>query len=207
MYLICYLVCYSLPLPPSTAPTPVRNATITRVLQDGVELNWLPPTEPNGEVHYVIEYKREDSGNWTSINTTSDSTHYNLTGLHSGTNYTIRVVAVSLMRRASFIFSSTAKPTLHSTATPTTSSTATPTSHRTVISTSPRIVTPTTASTATPTTSSMKMTGECLKHREDTIRTCEIMKAQRGDLLKAYNLVFRSLYGLSMYILLYSAKL
>ena len=65
------------------------------MFQDGVELNWLPPTEPNGEVHYVIEYKREDSGNWTSANTTSDSTHYNLTGLHSGTNYTIRVVAVN----------------------------------------------------------------------------------------------------------------
>ena len=65
------------------------------MFQDGVELNWLPPTEPNGEVHYVIEYKREDTGNWTSVNTTSVSTHYNLTGLHSGTNYSIRVVAVS----------------------------------------------------------------------------------------------------------------
>ena len=76
-----------------TDPFPPRNVTITRVFQGGVELNWLPPTEPNGEVHYVIEYKREDSGNWTSVNTTSDSTHYNLTGLHSGTSYTIRVVA------------------------------------------------------------------------------------------------------------------
>ena len=79
----------------SLAPSPARSLTVTRVLQDGVELNWLPPTEPNGEVHYVIEYKREDSGDWTSVNTTSDSTHYNLTGLHSGTNYTVRVVAVN----------------------------------------------------------------------------------------------------------------
>ena len=63
------------------------------MFQDGAELNWLPPTEPNGEVHYVIEYKTEDSRNWTSVNTTSGSTHYNLTGLHNGTNYTIRVVA------------------------------------------------------------------------------------------------------------------
>ena len=74
---------------------PPRRVTVTRVLDGGVELNWLPPTEPNGEVHYVIEYKREDSGSWTSVNTTSDSTHYNLTELHSGTNYTIRVVAVN----------------------------------------------------------------------------------------------------------------
>ena len=82
-------------LPSPTVPSPARSLTITRVFQGGVELNWLPPTEPNGEVHYVIEYKRENSGNWTSVNTTSDSTHYNLTGLHSGTNYAIRVVAVN----------------------------------------------------------------------------------------------------------------
>ena len=83
-----------------TDPSPPRNVTITRLFQDGVELNWLPPTEPNGELHYVVEYKREDSGNWTSVNTTSDSTHYNLTGLHNGTNYTIRVVAVNSAGRA-----------------------------------------------------------------------------------------------------------
>ena len=78
-----------------TDPSPPRNVTITRVFQDGVELNWLPPTEPNVEVRYVVEDKREDSGNWTSVSTTSDSSHYNLTGLHSGTSYTIRVVAVN----------------------------------------------------------------------------------------------------------------
>ena len=94
-----------------TDPSPPRHVTITRVFQDGVELNWLPPTEPNGEVHYVVEYKREDSGSWTSVNTTSDSTHYNLTGLHSGTNYTIRVVAVSYGRAPITPTSSTAEPT------------------------------------------------------------------------------------------------
>ena len=80
---------------PSTVASLARSLTVTRVYQDGVELNWLPPTEPNGEVRYVVEYKREDSGNWTSVSTTSDSTHYNLTGLHSGTSYTIRVVAAN----------------------------------------------------------------------------------------------------------------
>ena len=96
-----------------TDPSPPRSVTITRVFQDGVELNWLPPTEPNGEVHYVVEYKREDSGNWTSVNTTSDSTHYNLTGLHNGTSYTIRVVAVSYGREpiTPTPTSSTAEPT------------------------------------------------------------------------------------------------
>ena len=94
-------------------PSPPRCVIITRVFQDGVELNWLPPTEPNGEVHYFIEYKREDSGDRTSVNTTSDSTHYNLTGLHSGTNYSIRVVAVSSGRApiTPTLTSSTAEPT------------------------------------------------------------------------------------------------
>ena len=104
-----------------TDPSPPRNVTITRVFQDGVELNWLPPTEPNGEVHYVVEYKREDSGNWTSVSTASDSTHYNLTGLHSGTSYTIRVVAVKGAGQTSNM------PTASSTATHPASSTPTPT--------------------------------------------------------------------------------
>ena len=60
-------------------------------------------------MHYVVEYKREDSESWTSVNTTSDSTHYNLTGLHSGTSYTIRVVAVNAAGR------STITPTASST--------------------------------------------------------------------------------------------
>ena len=102
-----------------TEPSHARNITITRVFQGGIELNWLPPTEPNGEVHYVVEYKREGSGNWTSVNTASDSTHYNLTGLHSGTNYTIRVVAVNSAGRAESMVSIV----------PTTSSAATSTSH------------------------------------------------------------------------------
>ena len=86
---------------------------ITGIFKNSVELNWLPPTEPNGEVHYVVEYKTEDSGNWTSVNTTSDSTHYNLTGLHNGTNYTIRVVAVTYGRAPIMptTTSNTAKPT------------------------------------------------------------------------------------------------
>ena len=110
------------------------------MFQDGVELNWLPPTEPNGEVHYVIEYEREDSGNWTSVNTTSDSTHYNLIGLHSGTNYTIRVVAVNSAGRNESIpikiETASITPTPYSTATPTSSSTATPTSSSTATPTS-----------------------------------------------------------------------
>ena len=75
--------------------------SITRVLEAGIELNWLPPTEPNGEVHYIIEYKREDTGDRTSVNTTNDSTHYNLTGLARNRVYTnISVQAVNSVGRS-----------------------------------------------------------------------------------------------------------
>ena len=72
-------------------PTPPRDVTVTRVFQDGLELNWLPPTEPNGEVHYVICYTSL-CGSEQSIDTGSDQTHYNLTGLGRNRMYTIITV-------------------------------------------------------------------------------------------------------------------
>ena len=76
-------------------PSPPRNVTITRVFPDGVELNWLPPTEPNGEVHYVIYYTPE-GGTEQSIDIGSNLTHYNLTGLVRNRAYTnIAVQAVN----------------------------------------------------------------------------------------------------------------
>ena len=60
-----------------------------------IELNWLPPTEPNGEVHYVVYYTPE-GGTEQSIDTGSDLTHYNLTGLERNRVYTnIAVQAVN----------------------------------------------------------------------------------------------------------------
>ena len=78
-----------------SVPTPPRDATITRVLTDSVELNWLPPTDPNGEVHYVIYYTPE-GGTEQSIGTGSDLTNYNLTELERNRVYTnITVQAVN----------------------------------------------------------------------------------------------------------------
>ena len=74
--------------------------TITRVFHNGVELNWLPPTEPNGEVHYVIYYTPE-GGTKQSIDTESNLTHYNLTGLERNRVYTtISVQAVNSAGRS-----------------------------------------------------------------------------------------------------------
>ena len=74
--------------------------SITRVLGAGIELNWLPPTEPNGEVHYVIYYTPE-GGTEQSIDTGSNLTHYNLTGLERNRVYTnIAVQAVNSVGRS-----------------------------------------------------------------------------------------------------------
>ena len=66
----------------------------------GLELNWLPPTEPNGEVHYVIYYTPE-GGTEQSIDTGSDLTYYNLTGLEKNRVYTnFAVQAVNSVGRS-----------------------------------------------------------------------------------------------------------
>ena len=84
----------------STVPSPPRAVNITRVFQDGAELNWLPPTEPNGEVHYAIYYTPEGDTE-QSIETGSNLTHYNLTGLERNRVYNnIAVEAVNAVGRS-----------------------------------------------------------------------------------------------------------
>ena len=69
--------------------------SVSRILEAEVELNWLPPTEPNGVVHYVIYYTSEN-GTEQSIDIGSNLTHYNLTGLERNRVYTnIAVEAVN----------------------------------------------------------------------------------------------------------------
>ena len=81
-------------------PSSPRVSSITKGFQDGIELNWLPPTEPNGEVHYVIYYTPE-GGTEQSVDTGSDLTHYNLTRLERNRVYTnIAVQAVNSAGRS-----------------------------------------------------------------------------------------------------------
>ena len=79
-----------------TAPSRPRKLTITRVFDDGIELNWIPPREPNGDIrHYIVKYTTQD-GTQQEINTTNNINYYNLTGLERGQTYNnIRVVAVN----------------------------------------------------------------------------------------------------------------
>ena len=78
----------------STVPSVPRLLSVTRIPSDGFELNWLPPREPNGRPVYEIEYGTDDT-NFTTVDTGSGDTHYNLTGLQHNTTYYIRVVAVN----------------------------------------------------------------------------------------------------------------
>ena len=79
---------------PCADPSPPRDLTITRVFQHGIELNWIPPRETNGDIqHYIIKYTKQD-GTEQEINTTDNTNYYNLTGLERGQTYNnIRVVA------------------------------------------------------------------------------------------------------------------
>ena len=78
----------------STAPSRPRHLTITRVFDDGIELNWIPPRKPNGDIrHYIIKYTTQNGTQ--KINTANNINYYNLTGLERGQTYNITVVAVN----------------------------------------------------------------------------------------------------------------
>ena len=81
---------------PSTDPSPPRHLTITRECDDGIELNWIPPRETNGDIqHYIIKYTTQD-GTQQEINTTNNINYCTLKGLERGQTYNnITVVAVN----------------------------------------------------------------------------------------------------------------
>ena len=93
-------------IPIHSEPSAPRNPCIIGESEDGIELNWIPPLEPNGDVHYVIYYSKIDedssllpltsnsSENQTRKNSSS-STFFNLTGLQRGVTYNITLVAAN----------------------------------------------------------------------------------------------------------------
>ena len=83
-----------------TVPSAPCMLSVERILKARIELNWLPSTEPNGEVHYVVHYTSE-GGTEQSIDAGSNLTHYNLTGLERNRVYTnIAVQAVNSAGRS-----------------------------------------------------------------------------------------------------------
>ena len=76
------------------APSKPRHFTVTRIFTDGFEVNWIPPQQPNGSVRYELNYGTNTTV-FSTVDTASDDTYYNLTGLQQNTTYYIRVVAVN----------------------------------------------------------------------------------------------------------------
>ena len=81
-------------------PSPPRHLIISRVFDDGIELNWIRPIERRGVIRYYIIKYTTQNGTQQEINTGSDSSYYNLTGLERGQTYNnIRVIAVNYVGR------------------------------------------------------------------------------------------------------------
>ena len=78
-------------------PSPPRDLTRTGVFDSGIELNWIPPSEPNGDIrHYILSYTSQNGTQKVIINTENSINYYNLTGLERGQTYNnITVVAVN----------------------------------------------------------------------------------------------------------------
>ena len=79
-------------------PSAPRYPCIIGDYTNGIELNWMPPLEPNGDVYYLIEYN--DGNRTVSVYTSSESTYLNLRGLQKGVTYNITVVAVNAAGRS-----------------------------------------------------------------------------------------------------------
>ena len=80
----------------STGPSRPRSLTISSASSKWIELNWIPPAKPNGDIqHYMIKYTTQN-GTQQKINTAKNTNYYNLTGLErKQTFYEIRLVAVN----------------------------------------------------------------------------------------------------------------
>ena len=85
-------------------PSPVSNLSVTNVLTTGITLNWTIPSNINYVTYYTISYTPSctelSSGSETvpvSPHQSTTTYSYTLTGLHSGMNYTITVIAGNLL--------------------------------------------------------------------------------------------------------------
>ena len=86
-----------------SVPSTPRLLRITRGIEKGVELNWLPPVNPNGVImSYEIEYTTNITLTTISgtVLTQNNLTHYNLTGLVEDATYYITLAAVNAVGKS-----------------------------------------------------------------------------------------------------------
>ena len=84
-----------------TAPTPPRMLTTTgEPSGKGVKLNWLPSFQPNGAIHYEIEYEPAVTPGDPVNAGNSSSPYFTLTLPNEFLTYNVRVAAVNTQGRA-----------------------------------------------------------------------------------------------------------
>ena len=84
----------------SAAPTEPRRVSVTRHLNNdtGIEVNWLPPRDSNGNVSYIIQYSTDDQfpeSATVELTHSGEVLYESITGLERGVQYYVRVVAVT----------------------------------------------------------------------------------------------------------------
>ena len=74
---------------------------IVDVTETTVTLSWMSPDPPNGIIRsYRVQYKRNDSFNYNSIDTNTNDLTYTVTGLSTNTLYDFRVRADTQVGRS-----------------------------------------------------------------------------------------------------------
>ena len=76
-----------------TSPAPTAPRLLRVVDSSSCQLDWLPPSQPNGAVTYTVQYRT--SGSFMDLTTGLTTTHYSAVNLPSGTSVTVRVQAVN----------------------------------------------------------------------------------------------------------------
>ena len=84
-----------------TAPSKVTGVSLTKTVESGtsaLRVNWTTPQSDHPISHYQVQYRRNGTISWSSATSNSGSppaTSTILTGLDAGTEYNVRVRAVS----------------------------------------------------------------------------------------------------------------
>ena len=88
---------------PLTVPSRVTGVTVTKTMESGkatLKVTWTPPQSDVAITQYQVEYRTSGMPSWinaTHVSVSPPATSTNVTGLDGGTEYEVRVRAVSVI--------------------------------------------------------------------------------------------------------------
>ena len=88
---------------PLTAPSRVTGVTVTKTMESWrttLKVTWTPPQSDVAITQYQVEYRTSGMPSWinaTHVSVSPPATSTNVTGLDGGTEYEVRVRAVSVI--------------------------------------------------------------------------------------------------------------